>query len=133
MVRRLVVHAVDLAVYLVVLLLFIHFFPDVITESFWLALLTAVLLKLMLEVVVWFKKQVLNRIRLSDTPVKRGLFLVLLVLLFPGSKFLVLEVVAWAFSGSVKLGGFFQVTALVVSLMVARLAVRQLVPREDQL
>ena len=127
------VHVLDLLVYLVVLLLFIHFFPEVITESFGFALLTAVLLKITLEIVVWFKKKVLDRLRLSETPAKRALFLVLLILLFPGSKFLVLEVVAWAFSGSVTLGGFFQVTALVLSLMVARLAVRQLVARHDQL
>lgn len=43
---------VDVLVYLVVLGVFIQLFPAVISESFLLALLTAILLKVFLEIVL---------------------------------------------------------------------------------
>jgi hypothetical protein len=43
-----------------------------------------------------------------------------------GSKFLVLEVVALAFSDRVSLGGFFSVTLLILALLLSRAAVRRL-------
>ena len=46
-----------------------------------------------------------------------------------GSKFLVLEAVALAFSDRVKLGGYFAVTALILVLLAARAAVRLLLRR----
>lgn len=47
-----------------------------------------------------------------------------------GSKFLVLELVDLVFRGSVELGGFIQVTLLIVTLLVCRALVRRLlVPR----
>jgi hypothetical protein len=46
-----------------------------------------------------------------------------------GSKFLVLELVALVFKGSVQLGGFVPVTLLIVTLLVCRALVRRfLVP-----
>lgn len=46
---------VDVVVYFVVISLFVVFFPRVISESLGLVLLTAILLKIVLEVVVWLK------------------------------------------------------------------------------
>ncbi|QGN32113.1 hypothetical protein [Microlunatus sp. Gsoil 973] len=117
---------VDVLVYVVVLGVFIQLFPDVISESFLLALLTAVLLKLVLEVVLWVKKKVVNRIRTAETLLIRIVSAITLLLVLPGSKFLVLELVALAFGGYVRLGGFFQVTALIIVLMLARGGVRRL-------
>ncbi len=76
----------DVLAYLVVLGVFIQLFPVVISETFLLALLTAILLKV------------------------------------------VLELVALAFGDAVRLGGFLQVTALIVFLMVARGGTRRLFP-----
>lgn len=117
---------VDIFVYLVVLGLFTQLFPAVISETFVLALLTAVLLKVVLEAVLWVKKRVLARIRTAETAAARAVNVVALILILPGSKFVVLELVAWAFGGSVRLGGFFQVTLLIVVLMLARGGVRRL-------
>ena len=115
---------VDVLVYLVVLGVFIQLFPVVISENFLLALLTAILLKAVLEIVLWVKKNIVARIRSAETRWVRIVNAVTLVLLLPGSKFLVLELVALAFGDAVRLGGFFQVTALIIVLMLARGAIR---------
>jgi len=52
---------VDVYVYLVVLGVFIQLFPAVISESFLIALLTAVLLKVVLEGVLFVKKRIARR------------------------------------------------------------------------
>ncbi len=120
------VDLVDVFVYLVVLGVFTQLFPQVISESFLLALLTAILLKVVLEFVMWVKKLIVGRIRSATTPLQRVVSIVFLLLVLPGSKFLVLELVKLAFGDSVRLGGFFAVTALIFTLMLARAGVRRL-------
>lgn len=120
------IELVDVLVYLVVLGAFVQLFPEVISESFLLSLLTAILLKLVLEVVLWAKKKIVHRIRTAETPAVRVINALTLLLVLPGSKFLVLELVALAFGDAVRLGGFFQVTALIIVLMLARGGVRRL-------
>jgi hypothetical protein len=58
---------IDLFVYVVVLNLAIEYVPSVISESFTLSLLTAALLKIALEVVIWLKGKILSRLRAADT------------------------------------------------------------------
>ncbi len=117
---------VDILVYLIVLGTFSQLFPAVISESFLLSLLTAVLLKVILEAVLWLKKLMLERFRSDRRVASRLLSAFTLVLILPGSKFLVLEVVAFVFGDAVQLGGFFLVTLLIVVLMLARGLVRRL-------
>jgi hypothetical protein len=89
-------------------------------------LLTAVLLKGVLEVVVLAKNRVKVRFKAAETPGGKVVAGVLLWLVLFGSKFVVLEVINLVFGASVSLGGFFSVTALIVVLMAARGAVRKL-------
>ncbi|HYI50946.1 MAG TPA: hypothetical protein VEX42_05200 [Microbacterium sp.] len=116
---------VDVFVYLVVLGVFIQLFPSVISETFLLALMTAILLKLVLELVLWGKKKIVARIRAAQTRTRRILNIGFLILVLPGSKFLVLGLVDLVFGDSVRLGGFFQVTALIIVLMLARAGMRR--------
>ena len=125
------IHFVDVLVYLVVLGIFIQLFPAVISESFLLALLTAVLLKIVLEVVLRVKKEIVRRLRSAETWPARVVSVVTLILVLPGSKFLVLGLVDVAFGDSVRLGGFFQVTALIIVLMLARGGMRRLFIQSD--
>ena len=118
---------VDVFVYLVVLGVFVQLFPAVITESFLLSLLTAVLLKIVLELVMVVKKRIVARIRDTERGWLRTVDAATLLLVLPGSKFLVLELTDLVFGGAVQLGGFFPVTALIVVLMLARGGVRRLV------
>ena len=117
---------VDVFVYVVVLNLAVEYLPMVITETFTGSLLTALLLKVVLEVVVLLKNRVKVRFRAAKTPVGKGASALLLWLILISSKFVVLEVVAFLFGDSVSLGGFFSVTGLIVALMLARAGVRRL-------
>ncbi|MBF4993277.1 hypothetical protein ITX31_04005 [Arthrobacter gandavensis] len=116
---------VDVFAYTVVLGLFVQFFPAVIAESFLITLLTAVLLKLALEAVVWAKTRLLRRVKSGPPGAARIISAATLLLVLPGSKFLVLELTALVFRGYVQLGGFFPVTALIVVLMLARAGARR--------
>jgi len=97
---------VDVFVYVVVLNLFVEYLPTVISETFTLSLLTAVLLKGVLEIVVAAKNWVKARFRAASTPIGKVVAAVMLWAVLFGSKFLVLEVVALVFGDRVSLGGF---------------------------
>lgn len=117
---------VDVLVYVVVLNLAVEYLPAVISETFTLTLLTAVLLKIVLELVVLAKQAIAARLRSATRVGQRILAIVTLLLVLPGSKFVVLELVALVFRDTVQLGGFFLVTGLIVVLMLARGGVRLL-------
>ncbi|MFF2389535.1 hypothetical protein [Agromyces sp. NPDC058104] len=121
------VDLVDVFVYLVVLGLFTQFFPAVITESFLVSLLTAVLFKLALEVIAWLKSRIIDRVRSARTPARKAMNTALLMVLGGGSKFLILWLTDLLFGDAVQLGGFFSVTLLIVVLMAARFGIRLLV------
>lgn len=126
---------VDVFVYVVVLNLFVEYLPRVLTETFTLSLLTAVLLKGVLEVVVVVKNRVKARFRQASTSIGKVVAGVMLWAVLFGSKFLVLEVVALVFGDRVSLGGFLSVTLLILALLLSRGAVRRLLrrprPREE--
>ena len=117
---------VDVFVYAVVLNLAIEWLPSVISEGFTLSLLTAVLLKLSLEVVLVVKRRAVARLRGALTVRAKVVAALLLWATAAGSKLVVLELVNLAFGDLVSLGGFVSVTLLVVSLLAARAAVRSL-------
>ncbi len=112
--------------YVVVLNLAIEYVPAVISEGFTLSLLSAVLLKIALEVVIVLKTKVIDRFRAATT--RRGKVTAggLLWVVAAGSKLVVLELVDLVFGDAVSLGGFIPVTALVVALLVSRASVRRL-------
>ena len=117
---------VDVCVYVVVLNLFIQYFPTVLSESFSLSLLTAVLLKIVLEFVVAAEHWVRERFREASTPIGKLVSALTLWAVLLGSKFLVLELTDIVFRGRVSLGGFFSVVVLILTLLVSRLGVRHL-------
>ena len=117
---------VDLFVYVVVLNLAVEYVPSVISESFTLSLLTAVLLKVALEVVILVKNAILVRLRAATTPRTKLVAALSLWVVAVGSKLVVLELVNLGFGDSVSLGGFISVTLLVLALLASRAAVRRL-------
>jgi hypothetical protein len=58
---------IDVFVYVVVLNLAIEYAPSVISESLTLSLLTAALLKVALELVIFLKARILTRLRAAET------------------------------------------------------------------
>ena len=123
---------VDVFVYVVVLNLFVEYLPQVLSETFTLSLLTAVLLKGVLEVVVAAKNWAKARFRQASTPLGKMVAAVLLWVVLFGSKFIDLEAVALVFDARVSLGGFFSVTLLILALLLSRAAVRSLLQRPHQ-
>lgn len=117
---------IDVFVYVVVLNLAIEYVPSVISEGFTLSLLTAVLLKLALEVVLALKSTILGRWRSATRRRTKAAAGVWLWVVAAGSKVFVLELVDLVFGDAVSLGGFVSVTALVVALLAGRAAVRSL-------
>ena len=101
---------IDVFVYVVVLNLAIEYVPAVISETFTLSLLTALLLKIALEVVIALKTKVIDRFRAATT--RRGKVTAggLLWVVAAGSKLAVLELVDLVFGAAVSLGGFIPVT-----------------------
>jgi hypothetical protein len=117
---------VDVFVYVAVLNLAIEYLPAVISESFTLSLLTAVLLKLSLELVLVVKARAVTRFHGAMTVRTKLTAGLLLWATAAGSKFVVLELVNLVFGDAVSLGGFLSVTLLVVTLLLGRAAVRRL-------
>jgi len=117
---------IDVFVYVVVLNLAVEYLPSVISEGFTLSLLTAVLLKVALEVVIFLKGRIVARLKAADSRRAKAGIGALLWVVAVGSKLVVLELVDLVFGDRVSLGGFVSVTLLVVVLLLSRSAVRSL-------
>ena len=117
---------IDVFVYVVVLNLAAEYVPSVISESFTASLLTALLLKAVLEVVVVIKGRIVTGLRAAiSRPAKVAIALGFWVVA-AGSKFVVLKLEDLLLGDAVSLGGFFSVTLLIVVLLVSRAGVRRL-------
>ncbi len=117
---------IDVFVYVVVLNLAVEYLPAVISETFTLSLLTAVLLKVTLEAVLLLKGAVLARLRGASTRLAKSTAALMLWGVAAGSKVVVLWLIDRAFGGAVSLGGFVSVTLLVLALLACRAALRRL-------
>jgi hypothetical protein len=82
---------IDVFVYVVVLNLAAEYVPSVISEGFTLSLLTALMLKVVLEGVVWLKSRVLRRLRAADTTASKAIAGEAFWVLAAGNKFIVLK------------------------------------------
>jgi len=126
----------DVLIYIVVLNLFVEYSGAIIIDSFTISILTAVLLKALLDIlggvehrvaVFWQQREgTLNRI-LGIASVWAILFL---------SKFVILEVVDIVFGEHVELGHFLDIVLLIVTMIASRLVFQQIyerlgVPEED--
>ena len=113
----------DVLIYVVVINLFVEYAPGVIIESFTISLLTALLLKLMLDAILGFERRVAAWFAQREGITWRvlGVAAIWAILFF--SKFVIIEVTALVFGDSVKLGGFFGIVVLIVAMIGARRAV----------
>jgi hypothetical protein len=118
--RRFASVMTDVLVYTVVLNLFVEFAEAVIIDSFTISILTAIVLKLILDVILAFEHRVSGFFgRFEGTWARVIGFLAVWAILF-GSKFVILEVVDIVFGDHVELGGFLMVIAIVLAMMVSR-------------
>lgn len=117
---------IDVFVYVVVLNLAVEYAPSIISEGFTLSLLTALLLKIALEVVILLKSRIVASLRAANTRRAKAAIGAALWVVAAGSKFVVLKLVDLIFGEAVSLGGFIAVTLLIVALLISRAGVRRL-------
>jgi hypothetical protein len=110
----------DVLVYIVVLNLFVEFVDAIVIDSFWISILTAVLLKLLLDAVIGVEHRVAAFFKASEGPVNTVLGWMSQFSILFLSKLLILEVVNFVFGDHVELGHFIEIVALIVAMIVAR-------------
>lgn len=105
----------DVLIYIIVLNLFVEYNAKIVIDSFTISILTAILLKTLLEIILKLEHKVVEIF--EGHKFLKVLFAWLILF---GSKFLILEVVDLIFGEHVELGKFLDVIVLVITLMVAR-------------
>ena len=127
--RRFASWMADVLVYIVVLNLFVEFVHTIVIDSFWISILTAGLLKLLLDAVLGLEHRVSSFFKARPGVVNRALGLVSVFLILFFSKFVILEAVNFVFGDHVELGHFIEVAALIVAMIVARRLVQAVYER----
>jgi hypothetical protein len=119
----------DVLVYVVVLNLFVEFADEIVIDSFWISILTAILLKLMLDALKGVEHRVGSFFRAREGTIYKVLgWASVFSILFLG-KLLILEVVNIVFGDHVDLGHFIEIAALIVSMIVVRGAMQWIYER----
>jgi len=109
----------EILVYVVVLNLFVEYVHAVVIDSFTVSVVTAVLLWLLLGVLVRVEHRVAGFFRRREGILARILRIASVWAILFVSKFAIIEIVAFVTAGRAALGHFFEVVAIVVSLMAS--------------
>ncbi len=107
----------NVLVNVVVLNLFVEFVDEVVIDSFWISVLTAVLLTAMLSVLARFEHRI-HRFFFEKHSWRFAGVVTIWVVLF-GGKFVMLEIVNIVFGDHVELGHLLEVILIVVAMMIA--------------
>ena len=107
----------DILIYVIVLNLFVEYSPVVIIDSFTISIFTAILLKILLEIILALEHKVADVFK--ENKVLKVFFIWLILF---GSKFLILEFVNLVFGQHVELGKFWDVFFLALTLLLVRQA-----------
>ena len=110
----------DILIYITVLNLFVEYNSKIVIDSFTISILTAILLKILLEIILRFEHRVAAFFKSRPGKLSNFLRIIATWLILFLSKFLILEVVDIVFGEHVELGKFLDVIVLVIALMVAR-------------
>lgn len=119
----------DILVYIVVLNLFVEFHDAIVIDSFWISILTAILLKALLVAVgglVHWVGEFFERWEGALATVAG--FVVRFAILF-SSKLVILQVVSLVFGDKVHLGGFTDLVVLIISMMATRAIIDKIYQR----
>ena len=109
--------ALNVLVNVVVLNLFVEFADEVVIDSFWISVLTAVLLTTMIGILARFEQRIHHYFFEKHSWRFAGVVTIWLVLF--GGKFVMLEVVDIVFGDHVSLGHLLEVILIVVAMMIA--------------
>jgi hypothetical protein len=107
----------NVLVNVVVLNLFVEFVDEVVIDSFWISVLTAVLLTAMLAILARFEHRIHHFFFEKHSWRFAGVVTIWVVLF--GGKFVMLEIVNIVFGDHVELGHLLEVILIVVAMMIA--------------
>lgn len=110
----------DVLIYTVVLNLFVEYVDNVVIDSFTISLFTAILLKILLDIVMRTEHRVKSFWAGREGALASILGKVSLVVVLFLGKLLILWAVDVVFGDHVELGHFIEVVALVLTLMITR-------------
>lgn len=119
----------DVLVNIVVLNLFVEFVDTIVIDSFWISILTALLLKLLLDAVLGLEHRVAAFFKARGGVVNKALGLASVFAILFLSKFVILEAVDIVFGDHVELGHFIEIVVLIVAMIVARVALQTVYER----
>jgi hypothetical protein len=107
---------------IVVLNLFVEFVHTIVIDSFAISILTAVLLKLMVDAVKGLEHSVSAYFAAKEGAIWKPVrFLAVWLVLFL-SKFVILEAVNVVFGDHVELGSFIEIVGIIVTMLAANAA-----------
>jgi hypothetical protein len=110
----------DVLLFVVVINLFVQYAPQVIIESFSISILTAVLLKLMLDAILGLERRTSAWFASRQGAVSTILGAATTLLILFLSKFVILAITDIVFGDAVTLGGFVDVVVLILTMILAR-------------
>jgi hypothetical protein len=116
----------DVLIYVVVLNLFVEYVDKIVIDSFTISILTAILLKALLEIILGLEHRVAHFFEGRSGTLAKFLRIMAAWLILFASKFVILEVVDLVFGEHVELGKFVQVLSLVIALMISREVVQRI-------
>ena len=118
--RRYISWTSDVLVYIVVLNLFVEFVDAIVIDSFWISILTAVLLKALLDVVIRLEHRVGTFFDKLGGSFFKFIGIATKFLILFTSKLIILEIVNIVFGDHVELGHFIDIIALIIAMMAAK-------------
>ena len=110
----------DVLIYTIVLNLFVEYVDAVVIDSFTISILTAILLKILLDIVMHYEHSVKSYFAQREGTIYTVLGTVSLIAILFLGKLVILEVVDLVCGDHVSLGHFIEVVALVLALMITR-------------
>ncbi len=109
---------------IVVLNLFVEFTDTIVIDSFYMSVLTAILLRLLLGVTIYLEHRLSGYFARKTYRAAWAVGDICKFLVLFTSKFAILEVMNFVFGNHVTLGGFVEIVAVVVALIAAEFAIR---------
>jgi hypothetical protein len=110
----------DVLIYIVVLNLFVEFVDAIVIDSFYISILTAILLTALLDVLVVVEHRVHGYFEKKEAAIFRVIGIVATFAILFTSKLIILEIVNFVFGDHVELGHFIDVLLLILAMMGAR-------------
>jgi hypothetical protein len=116
----------DVLIYILVLNLFVEFNANIVIDSFTISIFTAIVLKILLEIILRFEHIVGDFFKARPGKLSNFLRIISTWAILFLSKFLILEIIDLIFGEHVELGKLLDVIVLVISLMVARVVFQRI-------